>query len=289
MGANMRDTRPWAALDVGYFDNPKVIDALDASSTAISMHIASVLYSAQHLTDGHAPVKMLQRKTGGTPEDVQLLVSVGLWHLSGHDCDECPDPVEGRVYVHNFLEHNRSAADANAASERARNAAVKRHARRTATGNATRTADSTATRTATRNADGMPDAMHRQTDRQTLSPTEREGAPAPTVATAPTPKQAQGHRLPEAWTPDPQVAERMAQEAPHVDLRREHDKFTDYWNSQPGAKGRKTDWNAVWRNWIRRAAEQAPRTGNRSTDRAMAGWQAMTRPTNHPHQQELSA
>jgi hypothetical protein len=33
----------------------------------------------------------------------------------------------------------------------------------------------------------------------------------------------------------------------------ELEKFRDYWTSQPGQKGTKTDWQATWRNWIRNA------------------------------------
>jgi len=29
------------------------------------------------------------------------------------------------------------------------------------------------------------------------------------------------------------------------------ERFSDYWTAQPGAKGRKTDWLATWRNWCR--------------------------------------
>jgi len=32
-------------------------------------------------------------------------------------------------------------------------------------------------------------------------------------------------------------------------------RFVDYWRAQPGAKGRKTDWQATWRNWCRKDAE----------------------------------
>ena len=33
----------------------------------------------------------------------------------------------------------------------------------------------------------------------------------------------------------------------------EAEKFSDYWTAQPGAKATKTDWQATWRNWCRRA------------------------------------
>jgi hypothetical protein len=29
----------------------------------------------------------------------------------------------------------------------------------------------------------------------------------------------------------------------------------DHWRAQPGTRGRKSDWDATWRNWMRRAYE----------------------------------
>lgn len=37
--------------------------------------------------------------------------------------------------------------------------------------------------------------------------------------------------------------------------RTEHERFIDYWRGVGGAKGRKTDWPATWRNWMRRAQD----------------------------------
>jgi hypothetical protein len=34
------------------------------------------------------------------------------------------------------------------------------------------------------------------------------------------------------------------------------DEFRDYWIAQPGQKGVKTDWDATWRNWVRRQNAQ---------------------------------
>lgn len=38
-------------------------------------------------------------------------------------------------------------------------------------------------------------------------------------------------------------------------VRREADRFRDYWLSVPGTKGVKLDWPAVWRNWVRKAVD----------------------------------
>ncbi|AEL98225.1 replication initiation protein [Mycobacterium phage BigNuz] len=78
---------------------------------------------------------------------------------------------------------------------------------------------------------------------------------------APAAKAPRGSRLPEGWMPDDETIASMREQFPLVDLRAEHAKFTDYWRGVAGAKGRKADWLATWRNWIRRAAENAPRSG----------------------------
>ena len=45
-------------------------------------------------------------------------------------------------------------------------------------------------------------------------------------------------------------------------------KFRDFWVAAPGARGRKADWLATWRNWIRREYDDTCRRGNRSAPRA---------------------
>lgn len=47
-------------------------------------------------------------------------------------------------------------------------------------------------------------------------------------------------------------------EAPTVNMAAETAKFRDYWVAQGGQRGRKLDWVATWRNWMRKAAEDRP-------------------------------
>lgn len=66
-------------------------------------------------------------------------------------------------------------------------------------------------------------------------------------------------RLPEGWEP---FAEDLATAVGLIGADRagrELEKFTDYWRAVPGAKGRKLDWNATYRNWMRKASESHPR------------------------------
>jgi hypothetical protein len=58
--------------------------------------------------------------------------------------------------------------------------------------------------------------------------------------TPPKVKNSVGTRLPPDWEPKE-----------HQERTEELEKFRDYWIAQPGVKGRKLDWDATWRNWIR--------------------------------------
>lgn len=76
-------------------------------------------------------------------------------------------------------------------------------------------------------------------------------------------KTARGSRLPADFDLDFQFA--VDQGIPNT-LEEAH-KFRDYWNSQPGQKGVKTDWQATWRNWCRNARTTGKPTGtNKQTD-----------------------
>lgn len=94
-----------------------------------------------------------------------------------------------------------------------------------------------------------------------LTSSLRSEALPPEKATPSTPKgagQVRGTRLPDDWTPpDDRLAGEMGMNA--EDYLRQADIFRDYWRAVPGAKGRKTDWPATWRNWLRRASENASR------------------------------
>jgi hypothetical protein len=106
-----------------------------------------------------------------------------------------------------------------------------------------------------------------------------EGYPPvkPIGLTAPRGAEARGTRLPDGWRPDEAgLAYAAGQLGMNVDPERELDRFRDYWRAVPGAKGRKMDWPATWRNWVRRAAENLPRKAHERphTDAKFASRQA---------------
>lgn len=77
----------------------------------------------------------------------------------------------------------------------------------------------------------------------------------------PSVKEGRASRLPPEWVPDPadflMALDKLGADRAATEL----EKFRDYWRAVPGAKGRKLDWSATYRNWTRRASE-SPRHAN---------------------------
>ena len=61
-----------------------------------------------------------------------------------------------------------------------------------------------------------------------------------------------GSRLPANWVPNKELADWSKAERPDLDLRKVLEEFRDYWTSVAGSKGVKLDWDATWRNWVRK-------------------------------------
>jgi hypothetical protein len=104
----------WVKVDTGYLAHPKL---LGLHPSAKLLHLASILWTAEHLTDGYVPPKALRELSESVPIAVRwrghhasALVDAGLW-------DVVEPPTLGWV-VHDFTEHN--AAATRAAVERNR-------------------------------------------------------------------------------------------------------------------------------------------------------------------------
>ena len=227
----IKDQRGWAPVDTGYLDNPKMLDVLDASGTATLMHLASILYCAQHFTDGHISPGVARRKVGATKEDDRLLIDAGLWHEAGHDCDECPQPEPNKVYVHDFLQHNRTAAQAKRVSERRSEAAKARWAKAKVT-------DAPSMQSALQGAvqPAMQNGDVCNAEREKES--KREGGGS---------RRSPSRPLPESWTPSPSHIEKCSKE--RIDLDHEAEKFR---NNALAKDMRYANWDRAFTNWLSR-------------------------------------
>lgn len=152
----MADKRAYFKMDVGYLTNPKIAGLLAESPTAVILHIESIAYAAQHLTDGIVPKALVMRMVGAEESDAQLLIDAGVW---------IPTMAAGRIEVHDYLEHQRSATDAKALSDAGRKAAATRWQ-----------SDSDADGNADGNADRMRNPMPREREREKDKNTPSAGA-----------------------------------------------------------------------------------------------------------------
>lgn len=234
-------------LDPGYYRNPKI---RQLSPEAVTLDIAGICHSNLLRTDGCIPVEeisVLHRGVRRPSKAVEELVTVGRWHEHGHDCDRCVQPTPDAFVIHDFGDFNRTAS-------RRRVAAVSRATQR-------RQARDTQATDTRQNDDTTTTERRHEGDTTTTPPSSPPLPPTPPNPTPPTPAslagspRAQGNRLPDDWTPTPEPALQAEAVAAGVDPRRELDRFRDYWQAQSGAKGRKADWQATWRNWLRKAAD----------------------------------
>ncbi len=62
-----------------------------------------------------------------------------------------------------------------------------------------------------------------------------------------------GTRLPPSWEPSAEDQGQAKRDRPDLDLAIELAKFRDHFAAKPGRAGESADWDATWRNWIRRA------------------------------------
>lgn len=86
-------------------------------------------------------------------------------------------------------------------------------------------------------------------------------APEPSVK-HPSRAEARGTRLPPAWKPTPELQAWARQGRPWLDLPTVTASFIDHWTALPGARGVKLDWEATFRNWVRK---ERPPLGARTT------------------------
>ena len=86
-------------------------------------------------------------------------------------------------------------------------------------------------------------------------------------------KKQRGTRLPADCILPVDWAAFCKQERPDLVPRQVFDEFKDYWIAQPGQKGVKTDWDATWRNWVRR--QNQARTAGRNEHKHAAASRAI--------------
>jgi len=71
-----------------------------------------------------------------------------------------------------------------------------------------------------------------------------------------------GSRLPPDWQLPFEWQQWAEKERPDLDLHTVACQFHDFWIAKPGKDGRKLDWQATWRNWIRSQRQAPPKVAD---------------------------
>jgi uncharacterized protein YdaU (DUF1376 family) len=156
-------------------------------------------------------------------------------------CEPFFELHEGRLYSRRMEEERRR-------SDQARQNANKRYKQESSV-------IGTANGTATGSAIGTAQS-------QSQSQIQRQEKTSEAIASAPSKVSlvTRGTRLPQDFA----ITEEHRKFASEIcaDVDREFAIFRDYWIAQPGQRGVKTEWNATFRNWLRRAVETHNHNGH---------------------------
>lgn len=80
-----------------------------------------------------------------------------------------------------------------------------------------------------------------------------------------------GTRLPEDWTLPSEWRDWAIESRPDLDAEAVADSFRDFWVAKPGKDGRKADWQATWRNWVRNQKTAGSLFSAKSANATFAG------------------
>jgi hypothetical protein len=243
----------WFKVDDSFHSHPKV---LATSPAALGLWVVAGAWSGANLTDGFVPDSALQRLLPDSAELAAVLVTAGLWRRA-----------KGGYRFHDWGDYNPNSSDVkkerDAARERMRNLRAKR-----------KPAGQSGNRSGEQGANvraKFADRSQPRPDPTRSSPNGELTEESPPASPGP-PKGSRGARLPDDFVVTEEMAGWAREKAPSCGPV-DHEAFCDYWRGTPGAKGRKTDWPATWRNWMRREHErrtQAPRPAANGRGRATA-------------------
>lgn len=220
---------PWFKVDDGFHGHPKVVEL---SLAAVGIWTLSGSWCADYLTDGVVSNKAITRM-GGDDSLAAELVAAGLWL-------EAPDGYEFKDWAHYQPLKADVEAERAAAQERMRTIRSKRKGVRP---NDTRTDDE--------RSPEQSENIGRSSENVRSTPSQSHPSPPP-IPNKRESTAKRGTRLSPDWTPSVDSIAKIRTDAPDVNAQLEHATFVDYWIAQPGQKGVKTDWEATWRNWMRR-------------------------------------
>lgn len=218
-----KDERLYARFDIGMDEHPKIMLLSDRAFRAL---IEGTMYARRQRTDGFLPSAVALKKWG----------SKAAGELCANDTER-PSwvKVDGGYQIHDFDKHQTTNADIEAKRAAGRLGGLAKAGKRVAP------------------ATDLP----QQKPSNTLAKTETETETSTTdvVETA----RKRGSRVSRDFVITPEMREWARTEVPLVDIDAKLAEWIDYWAARPGVDGVKLDWEATWRNGMRKQQEWAKR------------------------------
>lgn len=225
---------PWFKVDDSFHDHPKVLEASDA---AVALWVRAGTWSARNLMNGFVPSALLAR-VGGDRDSAEELVHCGLWERS-----------RGGYQFHDWSDYQPDAEE-----ER-----VKREQKREAGRKGGVNSGKSRSKTGSRNEAAASGSAWQADEAPNPNPTQ--GKKQKTQASS----AKKATRIPDDFQVTPEMVEWARERVPHIDGRRETEKFINHWQSKAGKDAAKVDWVKTWKNWMLNAAERAPNRQQRSS------------------------
>ncbi|MGW4484306.1 hypothetical protein ACWEOE_10760 [Amycolatopsis sp. NPDC004368] len=214
--------------------------ALKAGNTAMGLWVRAGSHCAQQLTDGFVEDEMVT--TLGTTKQAERLVTSGLW-----------TKVEGGYQFHQWSTEGRNPTRAEVLARRSRDAERKAKQRAKIYPNSE---DAQVSGDRPR---GTPGGVPGGVTGGVQTPSPHLPSKEEKKTSSSSSRAKRGTRIPDDFAVSADMVAWAREKTPHVDGRRETEKFINYWQAASGQKAVKRDWAATWRNWMLNAEERAPR------------------------------
>lgn len=228
----------WFRVDDRLPDHAKVRMLGRARLAAIGLWSLCGAWSGRNGTDGFIP-RTVVRQYDAKLRTVPHLVRVGLW-------SETTRNGEPGWLFHDWPDWQPTAA-AIEEVRRSRAEAGRRGGVRSGETRRSKTEASASKQTeANTNPEPEPEPEPLATDVASQGAPRKRGA-----------ARERATRIPDDFAVSADLAAWARAEAPDVDQRAETAKFVDYWRAKAGRDATKVDWQGTWRNWMRRAQENA--------------------------------
>lgn len=216
---------------------------------AMGLWVLSGSWAAGEPLDGFVPDFMVD-DFGGRPELVDALVKSGLWV-----------PAAEGASFHAWTEYNPDAETVAAAKEAKSEGAKHANHKRWHVKRKVKVPGCEWCRTGS-----DPDRIPDQFSENKANPPDPTRPDPTNTKTPKTPHVGKGGagdgratRIPAPFIVTTPMREWAAREVPNVDVDASTQMFVDHWRGESGARARKLDWVATWRNWLRRDAKSGTR------------------------------